>query len=179
MVSFLFWTLMKLTMVVVVGYFINELISKARTDKQLNEIGRQYEQHLIENAYPHLREDIEAALTLTGLQMHEQKYPLYQKPVFHFKLSNQNTLEEIRSFLSSLPQQFEVSIPSLKISIEDSLLQSVCFWKYEEKFQLALKQPGVYKTLALAEIEQLAKRIHETSAEFNFQNVSVKRLIVT
>jgi len=138
MVSFFFWTLIKLTVVVVLGYFITELINKTNTEDKLNEMGKQYKQHLINNAYPQLTQDIEAALTITGLKMHQQKYPLHLKPVFYFKLSNKNTREEIKSFLNSLPQQFEVVVPSLKISIEDSALQTICFWKQEEKFQLVL-----------------------------------------
>ena len=178
MTSFFFWILLKLAVLFVAGYFISQLLQKTKADNEVNQLSKQYEEHLIENSYPYLKQDIEAALTITGLKMSEQKYPLHLKPVFYFKLSRQNTRDEIRGFLNSLPAQFVVVVPSLKVSIEDSLLQTICFWKYDEKFQLALKKRDAYKILGVTGTGELTEKIHEASTEFNFQNISVERLII-
>lgn len=177
MVTFFIWLLVKIIVLVTVGYFLSKLITDTKTSNQLNNLGKQYQKKLIDNAYQNVHPDIELAFQIKGLNIHQQKYSPYQKPMFYFKLERSSTKMDIETFLQSLPQEFEVCIPALKISIEDSQLINVYFWRHLNQFQLSIKQNGSYTLLGLIGIEELTEKISRQSANFNFQNVSVERII--
>lgn len=180
MASFFIWTLVKLLILVGIGYLISKAISSNQDARQHEILAANYEQELKEHAYDAVHEDVEHAMQVKGLPMLKQKFNAYEKPVFYFQLDHSATDEGVKTFLMTLPEMFEVVVPALKLSIEDGPLQDVYFWKCgSDNFHLAIKKHGNYRLLTDIGTDLLANRIMEVSKGFNLQNIRVEKINVS
>lgn len=180
MVSFFFWTLVKMAILVGTGYLVFKALRSSQEAKQHEQLATNYQQELTANAYEAIDEDMKQVFQVKGLPLLKQKYNAYQKPIFYFQLDKSVTVQEIKSFLGSLPEMFEVVVPSLKLSIEDGPMQDVYFWKCGlDNFHLAIKQYGNYQLLAGINTVSLANKIIEASKGFNLQNIRVEKIDIS
>lgn len=177
MVSFFIWTLVKLLILVGIGYLISKAISSNQDARQHEILAANYEQELKDHAYDAVHEDVEQVMQVKGLPMLKQKFNAYEKPVFYFQLDHSATDEGVKTFLVTLPGMFEVIVPALKLSIEDGPLQDVYFWKCGlDNFHLAIKQYGNYQLLADMNAVSLTSKIMEASNGYNLQNIRVEKI---
>ena len=178
MTYILIW-LLRLCVVAVVGYFISKLFNDASTGRQTARLEKNFQKELITNAYDHLNPDVDSIKKVKGLKIQRQTGLPYQKPQFYFGIDRNTRKDDIYVFLQTIPAGFEVSIPALTISIEDSKPKNIIFWKEADRFQLAFNQGNeTYKYLTSIGLNELTDKIFLQSSDYSFQNIKVERLII-
>ncbi len=159
---------------------IRHLVSRGFKTQSQNaatkDIKTSFKQALEEDHFSEFQSEIERASEIRGLKVQSQRFIPNIKPRFYFNLDNQTTRYDIGIFLESLPVAFAANVPAFKISIEDSKLKDVYFYKISELFQLSYKEQNTLYPLGTIGLSDLADKIFNESKEYRFQNVSVESI---
>lgn len=170
--------LLKLVFFVIIGYLISIGINAQRKNKEQEILETNFNQELTENYFPEFQSEVEAVSSIKGLKIQQQKLIPNIKPRFYFNLDNQTTKDDIKSFLESLPLNFATNVPALKISIEDTRLKDIYFYKTGNMFQLCYRELDTIYPLGSTNFLDLAEKIFTESKVYNFQTVSVESIII-
>jgi hypothetical protein len=177
MSSIILWLLLKLCLMAFIGYLVSLGISTQRQSTTTKKLETSFKQALEENHFSEFQSEIELASTIRGLKIQSQRFIPNIKPRFFFNLHNHTTQKDIEHFLESLPNNFAANVPALKISIEDSGLKDIYFYKSADLFQLGYKERDTIYSLGKIGLTDLADKIVTESKGYRFQNVSVESII--
>jgi hypothetical protein len=174
--SIILWLLLKLCFFALIGYLVSLGFKTQRQNTATKNIETSFKQALQENHFSEFQSEIELVSKIRGLKAQSQRLIPNIKPRFYFNLDNQTTRNDIEYFLESLPINFAANVPALKISLEDSKLKDIYFYKISELFQLGYKEQNTIYPLSIIGLKDLADKILIESKAYRFQNVSVESI---
>ena len=174
--SVILWLLLILCFAALVRHLVSLGLKTQSQSAATKNLETSFKQVLEENHFSEFKSEIELASKIKGLKVQSKRFIPNIKPRFYFNLDNQTTKNDIENFLESLPANFAANVPALKISIEDSTLKDIYFYKMAELFQLSYKGQNTIYPLSIIGLSDLADKIFSESKEYRFQNVSVESI---
>ena len=179
MSSIILWLLLKLCVAVLIGYLISLGIKTQRQNTASKNLETSFKQVVEKNYFSEFQNEIAMASKIKGLKVQSQRLIPNIKPTFYFNLDSQTTRDDIETFLATLPEKFATNVPALKISIEDSKLKDIYFFRMADHFHLGYKERDTIYLLSLISLSDLANKIFHESQGYRFQNVSVESINIS
>jgi hypothetical protein len=146
-----------------VGYLLRGLYKKSITKYNggyLGEGGRVIPPVI--RAYPFQEEDKVLVKNILGLKEIKRKFEKSNKPIFLFSLSPTSTIQEVSDFLSTIPYEFELKIPSLYNSTVNNILKFVLIRREKNVFLMQQHNHGGLNRLDGMELDKLTTTIYNS-----------------